>query len=236
MNDEEKFFAWLDGELAGAEAAQMEALVASDPALARRAKHHRAMQARLNRAFDSVAQSPVPDRLVGAVKPAGAEVIDLSARREAGRAPSFGGLPQWAMMAATLVLGVFAGSNLPSRSESPVKIDGGTIYASGRLGDALETQLASAPAEGGVRIGVTFRDHSGTVCRTFTGDSTSGLACRDDGRWRLRGLFPAGEGQQGDYRMAAGMNPGLAALLDSTIAGDPFDAADEAGARSRNWR
>jgi hypothetical protein len=36
--------------------------------------------------------------------------------------------------------------------------------------------------------------------------------------------------------MAAGMDPNLAALIDSTIAGEPFDAAQEKSARNKGWR
>jgi hypothetical protein len=87
-----------------------------------------------------------------------------------------------------------------------------------------------------VRIGLTFRDQSGAICRTFTGEQSSGLTCRDGSDWRLRGLFAAPEGQAGDYRMAAGTDPNLAALIDSTIAGEPFDAAQEQAAKARGWR
>lgn len=236
MNDEEKFFAWLDGELAGAEAAAMEARVASDPELARLAEQHRAMQSRLKGAFDTVAETPVPKRLLPQAGGDQSNVVDLSARRERPRAPRFAALPQWALVAATLVLGIFVGTTLPGDSKSPVEVRSGTLYAAGELGQALDTRLASAPAGGDVRIGVTFRDSAGSVCRTFSGGAASGLACNDDGRWRLRGLFPAPEGQQGDYRMATGMNPGLAALLDSTMAGEPMNAAEEAAAAKRGWK
>jgi hypothetical protein len=49
-------------------------------------------------------------------------------------------------------------------------------------------------------------------------------------------LFAAPEGQGGVYRMAAGMDPNLAALVDSTMAGEPFDAAQEKAARQHEWR
>jgi hypothetical protein len=52
----------------------------------------------------------------------------------------------------------------------------------------------------------------------------------------LRGIFAAPEGQTTDYRMAGGMDPNLAALVDSTMAGQPFDAKAEEQARSRGWR
>lgn len=234
-NIDEKFFAWLDGELSGAEAEAMQARVDSDPELQEMARQHRAMQSRLKDAFDKVASAPVPDSLSASAHGSGPVVVSLAERREqaARRAPR--GVPQWAAIAATLVLGVMAGTLVPDRAESPVEVRGDAIYAAGELGRALDTQLASAPS-GDVRIGLTFRDNDGTICRTFTGQSASGLACRDSDRWQLRGLFPSGEGQAGDYRMAAGMNPALAALLDSTITGEPLDSAQEAEASKRGWK
>ena len=62
------------------------------------------------------------------------------------------------------------------------------------------------------------------------------VACRDGEDWRVEGLFAAPEGQQGDYRMASGEDPRLAALIDERIAGEPFDARAERAAKDRGWR
>ena len=51
MIADEKFFAWLDGELDGAEAEKMAAKVAADPELQALAAQHRALAARLTSAF-----------------------------------------------------------------------------------------------------------------------------------------------------------------------------------------
>ena len=96
--------------------------------------------------------------------------------------------------------------------------------------------MASTPAEDGPRIGLTFRDKDGNVCRTFTDAAASGLACHDNGDWRMRALFQAPEGQSGDYRMASGADPALLAIVDETIAGEPFDATQERAAKERGWR
>lgn len=231
MEEDEKFFAWLDGELAPAEAAEVEAKVATNPQLQRLADEHRALHAQLKGAFDPIASAPLPERLHASLRPS-AEVIDLAAAKRA-RAPR--ALPQWAALAATLVVGVFAGTMIPHRSSAPIEVEGGQLYASASLNHALDTQLASTPA-GDVRIGMTFRAQAGEICRTFTERAASGLACRDGGRWRLKGLFGAPEGQRSDYRMAAGMDPNLAGLVDSTIAGEPFDAANENAAKERGWK
>jgi hypothetical protein len=138
-------------------------------------------------------------------------------------------------MAATLALGILVGTMIPHAGGGPVELQGGKIYAAAALNQALDTQLASAPA-GDVRIGMTFRDQSGEICRSFTQQAASGLACREGGRWKLEGLFGAPEGQGSDYRMAAGMDPNLAGLVDSKMAGEPFDGAAEKQALSRGWK
>ena len=233
--EDEKFFAWLDGELDAAEAAQVKAEVATEPRLMRLAEQHRTLGTRLRKTFATVAAAPLPERLAKAVEPRPAQIIDFGLRR--ARRGSWMPLPQWAAIAATLVVGVLVGTTLiGERGGSPVEVRGGTIYAAAGLDRALDTQLASAGDVEGVRIGVTFRDSAGVVCRSFTEQRSSGLACREGQNWKLRGRFVAPEGQGGDYRMAAGTDPKLAALIDSTIAGDAFDAAREKSARDRGWR
>jgi hypothetical protein len=87
-----------------------------------------------------------------------------------------------------------------------------------------------------VRIGITYRDSAGEICRTFTQPAASGLACRNGSRWQMKGLFAAPEGQGSDYRMAAGMDPNLATLVDSTMAGEPFNEAQEQAAKAKGWK
>lgn len=233
MTEEEKFFAWLDGELSDSDAAEMAARVKGDPELRELARRHRALNARLDSAFAPIAEAPVPADVAESINSrSNANVVQLEPR-SARALPS--GLPQWALIAATLALGLFTGTMIP-RGNEPIELEGGGIYAAGELGDALDTQLASAPAGGDVRIGVTFRNTEGAICRTFTGQAATGLACHSGDKWKVRGLFPASEGQQSEFRMASGMNPQLAALLDSSMAGEPFDASQEAAAKQGGWR
>ena len=226
MIDDERFFAWLDGELEPAEAAAIDDLVAADPALQRRAQEHRALAARLSAAFDPIAEAPVPDTLSAAARPRQAEVVDFAAARERRRA-AFPVWTQWAAIAATLAIGIITGSMLGSTSSAPIARANGQWVASGELEDQLYRRLASAPPDSGPRIGLTFRDAAGDICRSFSDDGASGLACHQQGDWRIRGLFQSGEGQQTEYRMASGSDPRLAELIDSTIAGEPLDAMAE---------
>lgn len=231
MIEDEKFFAWLDGELSAPEAAEMEAKAAADPQLKRLAEQHRALGTRLRGAFDPIADAPVPERLQATLRST-VEVIDFAAAKRSRVMPS---LPQWGAMAATLAFGVFLGTMVPQSTSAPVEVQGGKIYAASAINHALDTELASAPV-GDVRIGLTFRGRSGEICRSFTATGSSGLACREGGRWQVKGLFAAPEGQANAYRMAAGMDPNLAALVDSTMAGEPFDAAQERQAKARGWK
>jgi hypothetical protein len=231
MNDDEKFFAWLDGELGPAEAAEMEARVAADPALNRLAEQHRALGSQLRGAFNPVAEAPVPERLRAALRPTG-QVIDFAAAKRARSMPA---LAQWAAMAATLAIGIFIGARVPQEGSAPVQAEAGKLYAAASLNRALDTELASAPT-GEVRIGITYRDSAGEICRTFVAPTGRGLACRSDGRWQMKGLFAAPEGQGSDYRMAAGMDPALASMVDSTMAGEPFDEAQEQAAKAKGWK
>lgn len=237
MVNDETFFAWLDGELDTAEAARVEAEVAADPRLAAAAADHRAMQSRLKGAFDTLLDEPVPSGIVETVRdPRGANVIDFAERKKRLGPAQWSSFAQWGSMAATLILGILIGIVFPHQhGGSPVDVQGSKLYASASLGRALDTELASAPA-GDVRIGVTFRDHAGAICRSFTSGTSSGLACRDGGRWQLRGLLPAPQGQTTDYRMAAGLDPALTALIDSSMAGEPFDARQERSARQDRWK
>lgn len=232
MTEDPEFFMWLDGELDPQAAAAMAAKVAADPALVAQADAHRALSARLRAAFDPIAAEPVPDAVASAGQ--SAEVIDFAAARDRRFWRTSWGL-QAAAMAASLAIGLVVGGNLLATG-GPVVADHGQLVASKALSQALDVRLASAPADEGARIGLTFRDHSGHYCRSFTDGSASGLACRRDGQWRIRGMFQASEGQSGDYRMAAGPDTQLMALVDAAMAGAPLDAAGERTAVKAGWK
>jgi hypothetical protein len=235
MVEEETFFAWLDGELPPEQAARVEAQVAADPELSKRAAAHRKMTAGLRGAFGAIEMQPVPDRLRAGLSNEDKVVslADERARRGARWAQ-----PLWAQaaaLAATLAIGIFAGTQFAERPSGPIQTEAGRLVASADLDRALTTRLASAPANGGPRIGLTYRDKSGAICRTFEVQSASGLACQEEGNWRIRGLFQS-EDQSTDYKMAAGPDLRLMEMVDETIEGEPFDATEEREAQTRKWK
>lgn len=233
MNEEEEFFAWLDGELRGEAADRVAARVAASADLTARAEQHRKLEAGLREAFEPVMAADVAPPVFQS-----AEVIDFGAKvSERETRKSWFAAPQWVAIAASLVVGVFAGQLLVSDNiDSPVAVEGERLVVAAALQRALDTQLASAPPNSGARIGITFRDAQGRICRSFTGVAASGLACRDDGAWQVKGLFPTAEGQSSDFRMAAGSDPRLTSLIGEMMAGEPFDADQERAARDAGWR
>ena len=91
MVEDEKFFAWLDGELPPEEVARVEAEVSADPRLSRLADEHRAMTSGLRHAFAEVEAQPVPARLRIDRDEKVVSLADVRARRAT---------PVWAQMAA----------------------------------------------------------------------------------------------------------------------------------------
>jgi hypothetical protein len=233
--DSETLMAYADGELSPIDAKRVERAIADDPKLKAQVDDHRRLRAMLANGFAAVAQAPVPDRLTRLLTPS--PVADLAAAR-ARRARGFG-WRNWGTgiaIAASLVGGVLVGQRLDGNN-APVRARGDALVASAGLAQALDTQLASAqPAGGAVRMLVTFRDQSGTICRSFTGAALSGIACRDGGDWRLRETRAGSAEASTAYRQAGSGDARLMADAQAMMAGDPFDAAGEAQARARGWR
>lgn len=221
MTREERLIAYVDGQLD--DRAAFEAEMAADPALAAEVARHQAVAGRIGQAFAPVLDEPVPPGLMATASAAN------------DRGPRFG-LPQWAAMAACLVVGVAAGrSVLPETS--PLTAKGGVLVVKNDIGRALDRQLAADP--GVVKVGVSFRRADGRYCRTFQSapDRLAGLACRDGGRWVAEIASAWTPARTGGYRTAGSDTPPeVLAAMDRLIAGDPLDAAAERAARDRGWR
>lgn len=238
--DPETLMAYADGELGPLAAKRVERAIAVDPALAGQVAQHRRLRQLLAREFAEVAAAPMPDRLLSLLTAAPA--IDLAAARDARKGarprPLGHWMPRWmtgGAIAASLVLGVLVGQRIDA--PAPVSMRGGTLVASGSLAGALDTQLASAQGRRPpVRMLVSFRDSSGAICRSFTGDDISGIACRSQGGWALRQTRAGGAAAATAFRQAGSPEAALMADAQGMMAGEPFDAAAEAAARARGWR
>jgi hypothetical protein len=248
---DEQLMAYADGELPDDQRAAVEAAIANDAALAAQVSAHRALRGRLADAFDGVLSEPAPARLtelLGAAPPAAASsaaqpsedaprVISLEEKREARaqeRARRRWSWPEWGAIAASVIVGVSAGS-LWLQGRSPIGTDGGTLVARGELAAALSHQLA-ADAPGAVRVGVSFRARDGSYCRTFTYQATAGLACRVGEQWSLPMLAQSAPAAAGNaYRQAASMPAAILDAVDARIDGPALDAAAEKAAAARGW-
>lgn len=243
---DEILMAYADGELDEPLRGEVERAVRADAALAAAVERHRALRRDVYAAFAGIADEPVPARL----QPQGAKVLSFDAARNAklraqapqpAPAPSLPrAWPQWGALAATLVVGVLAGSLWFSGSDAGgfVTADaGGRLVARGQLAGALSRQLASDPApDSPVRIGVSFASRDGGYCRSFHVGANAGLACRDGDHWRIA-VLKEGPAAAGAYRQAASSTPGaVLEAIDERIAGTAFDAAAERAARERGWK
>ena len=234
MIDEETIFAYIDGELGGEEHSRIAAIIDADPALRAMVAEHRALAGRMQHEFATLLEAPIPPVLSAQVAAAG-EVRSLAAARDRReqRRPVWT-ISHWGALAATLVVGLIGGAAFSGGREGPVTEHGGRLLASGRLERALNTQLASTQgANPSIRIGLTFKNRGGAICRSFSAALADGVACHEGKAWQLRGLLGQEAGVAGTYRMAA--SPGTAELVDRLIDGEALDQAQERAAFAANW-
>ena len=245
---EETLMAYVDNELDAQTRTALETAMAKDPELARRvAQHvaqHKDLRAKLRVAFDKTVDEPIPQRLVDAARGV------PSVRREGNviplrrKVPPRKIWPQWASLAASLVLGIIIGQAIVRGPQAgPVTAShDGRLTANGVLAQALSEQLASAqPEQAPVRIGVSFKSKTGDYCRTFSMHDTAtlaGLACREHDEWHVQALAQTTQPEQGSgaYRQAATEIPkSVMKAVEDNIVGDTLDAHAEQLARDKSW-
>jgi hypothetical protein len=240
---EETLMAYADNELDAKTRAAVEEAMATDPEVARKIAQHKALRGKVRLAFDNVVHEPSPQRLIDAARGVPAvrregNVIPLRRKTPTSRA-----WPQWAAIAASLVIGVIIGQAMLRDSGSgPVTSRDGQLLANGVLAHALSEQLASTQTDQSpVKIGVTFKSKAGNYCRTFTMHETSalaGLACRDHDDWRVQALTQTASTPESSaaYRQAGSEMPkSVLQAVEDNIAGDALNATAETAARDKNW-
>lgn len=228
---------YADGEASADDRLLVEAALATDPVVAERLAAHQRLATRLRAAFAPAAEAPVPQALLDLLNQTDPQstVVSLNQFR-ARKVPAAPRWMAWAAMAACLAIGVMVGTQAPW-SAGPGLIDR-QQNARGALMAALDGQLASQPAKGGaVRVGVSFRKAGGGVCRTYSADNSAGLACRDEGKWKVMVAVAQGQAASSEFRTAGSETPpAVLQAMDSLIVGEPLDAAGEVAARKSGWR
>lgn len=225
----EELAAFADGELDPPRTAEIEAVLAVDPALAAEVAARRALKLRLTSHFAPILDEPLPARLTAPLAPA-TDLIDFTSARN--RRAERSTPPRWTWiagpaLAASLVLALFAtGSD-----------DKDGNYASPQLAAVLDRQLvATQPAVAPTRILLSFRAKGGAYCRAFAGPDRSGIGCRDSQGWRLRALERGSAPESGGFRQAGSEVSAVLDVAQEMAAGPALDAGEEEQAAQSGWR
>lgn len=223
----EMLMAYVDGELDIADRLAVEQAIGEDPRIASEVASARLLRKRIQQTYAPVLEESVPARL-------------LSAATDRLAPSRSWGVPAWAGMAASLLLGILVSPLLlPEKSPSLLGMSGRALVAGGELAQSLDRRLAADGASGPVAIGLTFRARDGAYCRTFTlapPQAMAGLACREGGQWLVPAL-QAAKVQAGELRRASSqLPPAVLAEVDARIQGDTLDADGERDARDAGWQ
>ena len=235
----EMLAAYAQGQLNDEGRALVEAAIAADPALRDDVARHHALRERLQARFDPVLTMPVPDKLLGAVRPPApkADIIDLNVGRAAQadkrRGPS---VPRWitgGAIAAALAIGLVVGSQMQGGG-SLGGVDG-QFVAQGDLDKALTTQPASGDKQP-VHILLSLRNAAGQYCRVFQTDAAAGLACRTNDAWRIERLQSGGSSEGGEFRQAGSALGEIMAVAQDMAPQGALDPEQEQAALEGGWK
>lgn len=231
----EMIAAFADGELEGADKAQVEAAIAVDPALASEVERHRRLKAVLAARYAPVVTEEVPAHLVALLQTCephpdkvGKIVSFAAARRKRGLPPV---VRRWVpiagpAIAASLVLALWQ----PWQPSLP---DG---YAGEELASMLDNRLVSSQsADAEPRVLLSFVAEGDKFCRAWRGATDGGIACRDESGWKIEQSIAVSETPSTEYRQAGSEVEILAAAQQMAV-GDALDAQGEKRASATGWR
>lgn len=247
--------AYLDDALDAEAAAAFEADLARDPELRARFEALSGVDALVREAFAAPAGEPVPERfakLLAADQGDQRPVIDLASFRAARAVKPGRGIGQgWrTAAAAALALAIGGGGGFFAGRENILvetylRLEAGAIDKSNPLHRLLSQAPSGAPQmiSGGDSFApvLTFIAADGRPCREFelSADAATavGLACRDNGGWRLEALLAAADRPVGaGYAPASGFSQAaLEAALDNLGAGAPLGPEEEQALIAAGW-
>jgi anti-sigma factor RsiW len=235
---DEIIMAYVDGELDADGVAAVERAMRADPAVEEAVARARSLRERVRQAYAPVLSEQLPERLASLASGRAAPGRRIRTRH-AGRTHSAWRGPQWAALAASLLLGVLVAPWLHDAiAPGQLRVSPEGLVADGALARALGTRLAAdATAAGDVQVGLSFRGKDGRYCRSFAlpAQGLAGLACRGDGQWRIPAVAEAAQAG-GQLRLAStALPPAVLAEIDARLADDPLDAAGERAARDAGW-
>lgn len=224
----EQLAAFADGELDEMTEARVRRAVEADPALARELEQLMQLRSTLSARFDPVLAQPVPEHLSKLIEDA-AKVVNLGEARAARqkfwerRDFQFGG---GLAVVASLALAVL----LVERNAQPAD------YAGTQLAVALDDTLSGQTSPDGTKLIVSFRDRRGQACRGFSGNASSGIACRDDRGWKLEMTGKGATASSTQFRQAGSADAAIMAAAQDMAKGPALDSAAEKAARADGWK
>lgn len=223
---DEMLAAYADDELDQVSAARIERALESDPALAKQLEALRSLKATLAAHYDPILTQPLPGRLTAPIDEA-AKVVDLASVR-AERARWFERpVLRYGAVAAALALVL-----LVSLDRTGDRASG---FAGPQLARALDSQASGVPGAPGTRILLSFRDRTGAFCRGYADSAGSGIACHEDGGWKVRMKGGKVADGPGDYRQAGSADAEVMAAAQDMAAGHALDAEQERQAMQAGW-
>lgn len=257
---DEELIAFMGGDMEEIHAAEIEAAINADPALADRAEalaermHGSGQHDDLVRAaFAPILSAPMPDAITASVQAEakGADILSFAAAKAkksgASQRSSAWAWPQFGAMAASLAIGLIAGPALlggggngdASGALVVASANGATVP--GSLGAVLDTAASGDSVElaslGTAKVDISFRNLDQNLCRqvnvTGGGSSSDILACREGSTWRVE-AYGQRAGDVTEVRTAAGeASPAVIAAVDAMIDSDPLVGGDEEAALRR---
>lgn len=248
--DREKLAAFADGEF-GPETARLVMHLADNPEDQAYVDRIAVERALIARAFGSIADEPVPERILAVIEgrtPRGARVLASPFRRWSWFAA---GLAAGVATAAAAVLAVRIGGP-PDAATEPVGVAGSLAVGPVAPGSALARALDSRASgdeigfgpDARLRIAASFLDGRKRICREImiVRDAAErvdqAVVCAEGSGWSVDiAVGSALESGEDAYAPASG--PGgraIERLLDEIGAGSALGPEEEDAARARGWR
>ena len=248
MTREEMVSAYLDGALNADESAEVEALIASDPAfaemVARLRDNDRLLHAALTAAVPEVADAATLRRF-GIAPAATAPAAKPSATAPSAKPAANDNLRRWLWPGALTAIAASAAVVMlgqPRQVQAPWQ----TAQFAAALERTPSLQAASLPDDASVSPSLSFAAGDGRFCREFkltakaAAQSRDGIACRGaGGEWQAVALIaPAGSRPTGNsIEVAAGADGGaLDPAYRRLAASDPLGAERERELIASHWQ
>jgi hypothetical protein len=244
---DELLVAFVDGELDAAQREMVGAILERDPALQRRAAEMRLSCDLLREAFPLQPPDRVPERIDATARRLAGACAQHS--RHAGRESRFP--RKHAVAAGLLVCAAVSAAYFAWQRAEPTR-QMATALAQIDPDNPLYALLESTPSalaihvpqeDAVLRAILTFRAEDGRFCREFeilaSSGASTGVACRDDGKWRTEVLLSAAAAPPSSqyYTPAAGSDdPAIAEAVEKLMQGEPMSAREEAEVLTHGWR